>query len=152
MNDEIWAPQSRWGDVPISQVKEKPDLRLVATSDASGWQMLVGKDARDIYLQGHPEYYPNDLAGEYNRDKGKGLNPLLPDSYFPDDDDTKDPICSWRSDGHILYRNWVEFLYNAKRKPVPTQRSKRDSAFLQAASWRVIRSSDDAFWQQAGTS
>merc|ERR1712232_113023 len=152
MNDEIWAPQSRWGDVPISQVKEKPDLRLVATSDASGWQMLVGKDARDIYLQGHPEYYPLDLAGEYKRDKGKGLNPLLPDSYFPDDDDTKDPICSWRSDGHILYRNWVEFLYNAKRRnavprPTSTQRKWHDSSFHQSTTWQVIRASDEVVGQ-----
>merc|ERR1712151_1434190 len=75
-----------------------------------------GKDARDIYLQGHPEYYPLDLAGEYNRDKNKGLNPRLPVSYFPNDDDTADPICTWRSDGHILYRNWVEFLYESKKR------------------------------------
>jgi len=114
MNDHIWAPQSRWGDVPVSALKDAPGLRVVAESEESGWQLLVGKDARDIHVQGHPEYYAGDLAGEYNRDKGKGLNPHLPTSYFPGDDDTKAPQVTWRSDGHVFYRNWVELLHAAK--------------------------------------
>merc|ERR1712187_817012 len=140
-NDEIWVPQSRWGDVPVAKVDGVEDLRRVATSDQSGWQMLVGKDCRDIYLQGHPEYYPLDLAGEYNRDKNKGLNPRLPASYFPNDDDTKDPICSWRSDGHIMYRNWVEFLYEGKkRRSVLPDASQRGSSFINSTSWSTVRS------------
>lgn len=114
MNDHIWAPQSRWGDVPVAALRETPGLRVVAESEESGWQLLVGENARDVYIQGHPEYGAGDLASEYNRDKGKGLNPSLPVSYFPADDDTKVPQVAWRSDGHVFYRNWVEFLYAAK--------------------------------------
>jgi len=110
MNDQLHAPQSRWGDVLLADVTSTAGLQVMAASDQSGWQMLATPDAKEVYLQGHPEYFPGDLATEYVRDKEAGMEPHLPVDYFPDDDDMKAPVCNWRADAHVFFRNWLELL------------------------------------------
>ena len=54
------------------------------------------------------------LLKEYLRDKAAGLHPDVPCNYYPDDDDTRAPICSWRSSANLLYCNWLNyFVYQA---------------------------------------
>jgi len=112
MSDRISVPQSRWGDTPLNQMpaKAKAELKVLAWSNQSGWHLMAGPNAREVYLQGHPEYYTKDLQGEYDRDKKAGMNPRLPVTYFPNGDDTQNPVCNWRADGHVFYRNWVNVL------------------------------------------
>jgi len=115
MNDHWRGPQSRWGEVTVADIRAKDtDLKVVAESDQSGWQILAGPEEREIYLQGHPEYYPGDLKAEYDRDKQKGMKVHLPVDFFPGDDDTKAPICNWRADAHVFYRNWLALLNDEK--------------------------------------
>ena len=33
----------------------------------------------------------------------------VPKNYFPDDDDTKAPIVTWRSHANLLYQNWLNY-------------------------------------------
>ena len=42
--------------------------------------------------------------------KEKGLPISVPENYFPDDDDTKDPIVRWRSCANLLYTNWLNYF------------------------------------------
>ena len=42
--------------------------------------------------------------------KNAGLPIDLPKNYFPDDDETREPIVSWRSCANLLYSNWLNYL------------------------------------------
>ena len=34
----------------------------------------------------------------------------LPANYFPDDDDTQEPIMRWRGHAHLLFSNWLNYF------------------------------------------
>ena len=34
----------------------------------------------------------------------------IPVNYFPDDDDTKEPVVRWRSGANLLYSNWLNYF------------------------------------------
>ena len=34
----------------------------------------------------------------------------IPENYFPDDDDTKDPIVRWRGHANLLFSNWLNYF------------------------------------------
>ena len=50
------------------------------------------------------------LKKEYVRDKTAGLPIEVPVNYFPDDDDTKEPLVRWRSSANLLYSNWLNYF------------------------------------------
>ncbi|MBR5746903.1 MAG: homoserine O-succinyltransferase, partial [Clostridia bacterium] len=50
------------------------------------------------------------LALEYARDKALGLPIDPPANYFPGDDDTKPPLCTWRSGANLLFANWLNYF------------------------------------------
>ncbi|MBR5756379.1 MAG: homoserine O-succinyltransferase, partial [Firmicutes bacterium] len=50
----------------------------------------------------------------YLRDKNAGLPIHVPYNYYPDDDDTKEPVMNWRSFANLLYYIWLNyFVYQA---------------------------------------
>ena len=49
-------------------------------------ELLVSDDGKQIFVMGHLEYDRLTLDYEYKRDSKKGLNPDLPENYYPDDD------------------------------------------------------------------
>ena len=59
---------------------------------------------------GHSEYDPDTLKKEYLRDRAQGLSPKVPENYFPDDDDTKEPVVVWRGHANLLYSNWLNYF------------------------------------------
>ena len=38
-----------------------------------------------------------------------GRLPDVPVNYFPDDDDTKEPLVTWRSHANLLFYNWLNY-------------------------------------------
>ncbi|MCI5885876.1 MAG: homoserine O-succinyltransferase, partial [Clostridiales bacterium] len=44
------------------------------------------------------------------RDKALGLDIKVPKNYFPDDDDTKEPVVTWRSHANLIYQNWLNYI------------------------------------------
>ncbi len=40
-----------------------------------------------------------------------GLPIHLPENYFPDDDPENQPIFTWRAHANLLYRNWLNWVY-----------------------------------------
>ncbi len=110
MNDIVYVPYSRWGNISVAKLKKKKDLEIVLENEEYGyWHLAIGRNGREIYLQGHPEYDREDLVGEYLRDKDNGQE--LPINYFPKGDYTKKPICNWKADASVFYRNWVNHVY-----------------------------------------
>ena len=64
---------------------------------------------RQFFVTGHFEYDSTTLKDEYERDLAKGLNPKLPEHYFPDDNPHLTPKNTWRSAGQLFYTNWMNY-------------------------------------------
>ena len=108
-DDVFWAPHSRATEVTAEQIKADPRLEIMATSPEAGVAICKSIDSRHFFVLCHAEYDWDTLLLEYERDVKKGLNPLPPVNYFPDDDPTKKPIVTWRSTGQLLFSNWLNF-------------------------------------------
>ena len=59
----------------------------------------------------HLEYDSVTLGDEYRRDIARGEPIDVPANYFPDDDPDQEPVNTWRSGAHVMFGNWVNFLY-----------------------------------------
>ena len=108
-DDVFHAPQSREIFVTREQIEAIPELELMADSDKAGVTIIKTQDSRKFFVTCHAEYDADTLAKEYFRDVDRGLNPKVPENYFPDDDPTKQPIVNWRSTGQLLYTNWLNY-------------------------------------------
>ena len=75
-------------------------------------RQLLGKPVRlfsQIFVMGHPEYDRMTLDSEYKRDISRGLNPQIPENYYPDDDSENKPVLTWRAHANNLYTNWLNY-------------------------------------------
>ena len=63
-----------------------------------------------MVITGHSEYDADTLKQEYLRDKKAGLPIDPPRNYFPQDDDTQDPMVTWRAHANLLYFNWLNYF------------------------------------------
>jgi homoserine O-succinyltransferase len=59
----------------------------------------------------HLEYDSTTLHAEYRRDLEKGEPIGLPLHYYPGDDPARPPVNTWRGNAHLLYANWINYLY-----------------------------------------
>ena len=109
-DDLFWAPHSRYTAIDRADVEAVQDLKILASSEKAGIYALMNKGGRQIFVTGHSEYDPETLKTEYLRDKAQGLPISVPDNYFPNDDDTKDPIVQWRGHANLLFSNWLNYF------------------------------------------
>ncbi len=113
-DDTFMVPQSRYTTVNRADIEAVPELKILAESEEAGVYAISTHGGRQIFITGHSEYDAETLLGEYLRDKAAGINPEIPCNYFPNDDDTQDPVCTWRSSANLLYCNWLNyFVYQA---------------------------------------
>lgn len=110
----LFIPQSRWGNVRTEDLRKIAEVKIVMDNLQSGWNMAIGRNGREIYFQGHPEYEHLDLHGEYMRDKKTGQP--IPKNYYPNDDDTKTPVYGWKPFAFRFYQNWAEFLATTRKE------------------------------------
>ena len=108
-DDVFFAPHSRHTTVPAEDIRTIPNMTILAESEEAGVFLCMTEDGKQIYVMGHPEYDRVTLHNEYMRDKNKGLLIEKPVNYYPDDDETKQPLLQWRSHGNILYSNWLNY-------------------------------------------
>ena len=101
-------PQSRYAAVDPDDVSKNPHLHLVA-ADRQGDPGIVISDGGEVFVTGHMEYDVNTLAYEYQRDVDRGLDPAVPENYFPEGDPRFDPILTWRSHATLIYSNWLNY-------------------------------------------
>jgi homoserine O-succinyltransferase len=91
-------------------VEAHPELTIMASSDEAGIYAIKTENGKQIFLMGHAEYDRDTLKNEYLRDVKAGRPIDVPKHYFPDDDPSKTPIVNWRSSGHMIYANWVNYI------------------------------------------
>ena len=109
-DDVFMIPQSRHTTFSRESVLRIPELKILAESEKAGVYAVSTNGGRQIYLTGHAEYDPDTLELEYLRDKNAGLPIHIPENYYPDDDETKAPVVTWRSCGNLLYSNWLNYF------------------------------------------
>ena len=108
-DDTFLAPHSRYADFSLEYLENNTDLDILATSDLAGVYLAATKDKRNIFVTGHPEYDANTLHNEYIRDFSEGMEPPIPVNYYPNNNPDNTPYASWRSHGHLLFSNWLNY-------------------------------------------
>lgn len=108
-DDRFLAPHSRYTEVPQKQLEEDERITILADSEKAGVFLCMAQEGRQIFVMGHPEYDRVTLDSEYRRDLGKGLNPQIPENYYPDDNPDNKPLLTWRSHANNLYTNWLNY-------------------------------------------
>jgi len=109
-DDTFWVPHSRHTTVRREDIEAVPELKIVASSPKAGVYAVMNKGGRQIFVTGHSEYDPETLQKEYLRDKNLGLPIAVPENYFPEDDDTREPVVRWRSHANLLFSNWLNYF------------------------------------------
>ena len=109
-DDTFVVPHSRHTTCDRKDIEAVPQLKILASSEEAGVFVCATKRGRQIFVTGHSEYDGDTLKKEYLRDKAAGLPIDVPKNYFPDDDDTKEPIVRWRSCANLLYSNWLNYF------------------------------------------
>ena len=109
-DDRFWVPHSRHTTISRADIEAIPELKILASSEEAGVYAVMNKGGRQIFVTGHSEYDPETLKTEYLRDKNQGLSISVPENYFPNDDDTCDPIVRWRGHANLLFSNWLNYF------------------------------------------
>ncbi len=109
-DDKFWVPHSRHTTISRADIEAVPELKILASSEEAGVYAVASKAGRQIFITGHSEYDPLTLKSEYDRDKNLGLPIQVPANYFPDDDDTREPVVRWRSSANLLFSNWLNYF------------------------------------------
>ena len=55
LNDFFLAPHSRYTQVRKADILKHPELAILAESDEAGVFLVMSRDGRQIFVQGHPE-------------------------------------------------------------------------------------------------
>lgn len=109
-DDTFMVPQSRHTTVLREDIEKVPQLKILASSDRTGVYAVSTKNGRQIFITGHSEYDADTLKNEYLRDLSQGKPIKIPENYFPDDDETKPPMVSWRAHANLLFSNWLNYF------------------------------------------
>lgn len=108
-DDRFMVPHSRNTTVARQDIEAVEGLKVLAASPEAGVYAVKNEGSSQVFLMGHLEYDRDTLKREYLRDVKAGVDIQLPKHYFPNDDPKCDPVVTWRSCGHLLYANWLNY-------------------------------------------
>lgn len=109
-DDCFFVPHSRHTALRREDIEACGQVSLLSYSEEAGVHLVASRDNRRFFVTGHAEYDRGTLAGEYWRDRSKGLDIALPRHYFPGDDPAAAPVNRWKSHGSLLYSNWLNYF------------------------------------------
>lgn len=110
LEDGFMIPHARYTYLKESDIKKVPQLKILGKSKEAGIHVMCTEDYRKVFFMGHSEYDAGTLDFEYKRDKSKGLPISIPENYYPDNNPAKKPLTTWRTNGFILYSNWLNYF------------------------------------------
>ena len=129
-------PHSRHAMIDAAELAQHPELQVLSEGFNSGPALIATHDYHEIYVTGHFEYGRDTLADEYWRDFHKGLPIRLPENYFPENNPENQPIFTWRSHANLLYRNWLNWVY--QMTPYSLDEMPQAIASLRADTWAFV--------------
>ena len=109
-DDTFYVPHSRHTTVRRADIEAVPGLKILASSEDAGVYAIMNKNGHHIFITGHSEYDPRTLETEYLRDKRLGRPISVPENYYPNDDDSQEPIVRWRGHANLLFSNWLNYF------------------------------------------
>ena len=109
-DDTFYVPHSRHTTIDRADIEKVPGLKILASSEEAGVYAVMNKEGHQIFITGHAEYDPLTLQTEYLRDKNQGKPIRVPENYYPNDDDTREPIVRWRGHANLLFSNWLNYF------------------------------------------
>ncbi len=110
------APHSRWGGVLLEQGALPAELTILARNRTIGWLALSAPNragGEDLFVQGHPEYDPEALHREYDRDVPQG-NGQVPAHYYRGRPDSHN-IRHGQPHSQQFIRNWLTYIDQLRR-------------------------------------
>ncbi|MDO5575748.1 MAG: homoserine O-succinyltransferase [Fibrobacter sp.] len=110
MDDVFWCAQSRHAGIPdevLEKEQEKGVFHLLAHAENDGYMIFESTDQRFLIHLGHPEYEPQRLIDEYNRDVSKGRH----DVDKPVNLDFDRPVNVWRSHRMEFFSQWIKYVH-----------------------------------------
>ena len=110
-DDQFYVPVSRHTEIREEDIQNIEGVNVLARSEQSGLYLLHEEKCNRLYLFNHPEYDPNTLKEEYERDVKAGKPIDLPVNYFKDDNPDNEPNVLWRSHRNLLFSNWLNSVY-----------------------------------------
>ena len=73
--------------------------------------VVIDPKLRHVHNFNHLEYDSDTLHHEYKRDLTTG-KPIEPPKYcYSDGDTASPPVNTWRGSGHLLFSNWLNWIY-----------------------------------------
>lgn len=109
-DDVFLAPHSRYTGVKPEEIEKTGELDILAMGEKSGVYIAASKDCRMFFVSGHSEYEFDTLKKEYERDLAKGINPDIPENYFPGNDPSAEPKNTWKAHANLLFNNWLNYF------------------------------------------
>jgi homoserine O-succinyltransferase len=109
-DDVFWCPHSRHAgvrDEDVERAERTGDIRVLARSREAGTTIFESPDHRFVAHLGHPEYEPERLVFEYERDRGLGRAGVR----APANLDLSTPVNTWRSHRNEIFSQWLRFIY-----------------------------------------
>ena len=126
-DDTFYVPHSRHTTVDRKDIESVVGLKILASSEEAGVYAVMNKEGHQIFITGHAEYDPLTLQSEYLRDKSQGKPIHVPKNYYPNDDDTLEPIVRWRGHANLLFSNWLNyFVYQTTPYDIMTIGTEKD--------------------------
>lgn len=108
-DDEFFAPHSRFAEMDVEEIRQHPQLQVLAESDEAGAYLVLSRNNRNLFVMGHPEYQKSTLNDEYQRDLSQGLDPNVPQNYYRNNNPEAEAIARWHSHGSLLVSNWLNY-------------------------------------------
>lgn len=109
LDDYFYCPHSRHTEVREEDIAKQSELVILAKSEEAGVFLVMSRDGKQVFMQGHPEYDRMTLNNEYHRDLKKDLNPEVPCNYYENNDPFSPPVLNWRNMSNTLYSNWLNY-------------------------------------------
>ncbi len=110
-SDDFSIPVSRWTEVRTKDIEPYSSLNILMESDITGPCLLQEDECNRLYIFNHIEYDTLSLGEEYMRDLDAGKDIQMPHNYYPSDNSDIPPQNRWRSHAHLLFRNWINQMY-----------------------------------------
>jgi len=129
LNDVIPVPTSRYTENRSTDLAPFKNLEILMESDEAGVCLVHDRKLHHVHMFNHLEYDVGTLNDEYSRDAAKGEDTALPAHYFPDDNPANTPPNTWRSSAHLLFGNWLNYLYQTTPYDMHKIGDDRDRAF-----------------------